>query len=287
MSDALALRAGAERLAAPLPALLAQAEHLATTVILGDHGRRRAGLGDTFWQYRPAQPHDEARLIDWRRSARSDTAFIQDKEWQIAQSVILWVDRAASMSFTSGDETKAHRASILALSLAILLLRGGERVGLTGLRLPPKRGEAQALHLAELLAEQSTDDYGSPDAEGMLPHSRALFVSDFMGDIAGVEDAMLRAADRGIGGAILQVLDPQEEDFPFDGRTVFQSMGGSLTHETQKAGDLKGRYLERLAERKDRLAHLARVAGWQFHTHHTGQSAASALLWLYGAMERK
>ena len=287
MSDALALRAGAERLAAPLPALLAQAEHLATTVILGDHGRRRAGLGDTFWQYRPAQPHDEARLIDWRRSARSDTAFIQDKEWQIAQSVILWVDRAASMSFTSGDENKAHRASVLALSLAILLLRGGERVGLTGLRLPPKRGEAQALHLAELLAEQSTDDYGSPDTDGMLPHSRALFVSDFMGDIAGVENAMLRAADRGIGGAILQVLDPQEEAFPFDGRTVFQSMGGSLTHETQKAGDLKERYLERLAERKDRLAHLARVAGWQFHTHHTGQSAASALLWLYGAMERK
>ena len=287
MSDALALRAGAERLAAPLPALLAQAEHLATTVILGDHGRRRAGLGDTFWQYRPAQPHDEARLIDWRRSARSDTAFIQDKEWQIAQSVILWVDRAASMSFTSGDETKGYRASVLALSLAILLLRGGERVGLTGLRLPPKRGEAQALHLAELLAEQSTDDYGSPDTDGMLPHSRALFVSDFMGDIAGVEDAMLRAADRGIDGAILQVLDPQEEAFPFDGRTVFQSMGGSLTHETQKAGDLKDRYLERLAERKDRLAHLARVAGWQFHTHHTGQSAASALLWLYGAMERK
>jgi uncharacterized protein (DUF58 family) len=287
VSDALALRAGAERLAAPLPALLAQAEHLATTVILGDHGRRRAGLGDTFWQYRPAQPHDEARLIDWRRSARSDTAFIQDKEWQIAQSVILWVDRAASMSFTSGEEIKGHRASVLALSLAILLLRGGERVGLTGLRLPPKRGEAQALHLAELLAEQSTDDYGSPDTDGMLPHSRALFVSDFMGDIAGVEDAMLRAADRGIGGAIFQVLDPQEEAFPFDGRTVFQSMGGSLTHETQKAGDLKERYLERLAERKDRLAHLARVAGWQFHTHHTGQSAASALLWLYGAMERK
>ncbi|MEY2961491.1 MAG: hypothetical protein RLZ60_1321, partial [Pseudomonadota bacterium] len=124
-------------------------------------------------------------------------------------------------------------------------------------------------------------------SDGMLPHSRALFVSDFMGDIAGVEDAMLRAADRGIGGAILQVLDPQEEAFPFDGRTVFQSMGGSLTHETQKAGDLKERYLERLAARKDRLAHLARVAGWQFHTHHTGQSAASALLWLYGAMERR
>src|SRR5690606_24154562 len=77
------LRAQAEALAAPLPVLLAEAEHLASTVLLGDHGRRRAGQGDTFWQYRPAMPGDEMRNIDWRRSGRADAAFIQDKEWQI------------------------------------------------------------------------------------------------------------------------------------------------------------------------------------------------------------
>ncbi|MDX8351591.1 DUF58 domain-containing protein [Cognatiyoonia sp. IB215182] len=287
MTEPLALRSQAETLAAPLPALLAEAEHLASTVLLGDHGRRRAGTGDTFWQYRPAQPHDEARSIDWRRSARSDSNFVQDKEWQIAQSIILWVDQAASMSFASDNHpTKGTRARTLALALAILLIRGGERVGLTGVRLPPRRGEVQIMRMAELLSEDHQTDYGAPEAQGMLAHSRALFVSDFLGDIGPVEDALLRAADRDVRGTLLQVLDPQEEAFPFDGRTIFQSMTGALQHETLKAGDLKQRYLDRLAERKDRLAHLARITGWQFSTHHTGESATNALLWLYGAMER-
>lgn len=287
MTQPLALRSQAETLAAPLPALLAEAEHLASAVLLGDHGRRRAGVGDTFWQYRPAQPHDEARTIDWRRSARSDSNFVQDKEWQIAQSIILWVDQAASMSFASDNHpTKAERARTLALAMAILLIRGGERVGLTGLRLPPRRGEAQLMQMAQLLSENDEIDYGAPEAQGMLPHSRALFVSDFLGDLQPVEDALLRAADRDVRGTLLQVLDPQEEAFPFDGRTIFQSMTGAIEHETLKAGDLKQRYLDRLAQRKDRLAHLARTTGWQFSTHHTGESATNALLWLYGAMER-
>lgn len=289
MTDApLLLRSGAEALAAPLPPLLAEAEHLATTVLVGEHGRRRAGLGDTFWQFRPAQYHDERRFIDWRRSARSDTEFVQDKEWQIAQSVQVWVDQSASMSFTSlkDGSSKADRARVLTLALSLLLLRGGERVGLTGDLLPPRRGEAQAMQMAQLLSEDHADDFGTPVADGMLHHSRALFVSDFLGDIGAVEAALAQAADRDIRGALLQVLDPAEEAFPFDGRTIFESMTGTMRHETLKARDLRDRYLERLAERKDRLATLARAAGWQFHTHHTGDSASAALLWLYAAMER-
>ena len=283
-----ALRSEAEGLASNLPPLLAEAEHLASTVLLGDHGRRRAGTGDTFWQYRPAQPGDSARSIDWRRSARSDSNFVQDKEWQIAQSILLWVDQAASMSFTSDAKlaSKAHRARTLALACTILLIRGGERVGLTGLRLPPKRGEQQLARMAALLSEDEAKDFGAPEAQGMLPHSRAVFISDFLGDLEPTRAALLKAADRGVRGALLQVLDPQEEAFPFDGRTIFQSMTGAVEHETLKAGDLKARYLDRLAERKEALSELARVTGWQFQTHHTNMAPNTALLWLYGALER-
>jgi len=189
MNQPLALRAEAESLAGPLPTLLAGAEHLANAVLLGEHGRKRAGVGDTFWQYRPAQHHDTARSIDWRRSARSDANFVQDKEWQIAQSIVLWVDQAAAMRFRSS------------------------------------------------LSEDSAQDFGAPDTHGMLPHGRAVFVSDFLGDIDAVEATLLR-------------------------------------------------YLERLAERKDRLQHIARTAGWQFTTHHTDAPATDALLWLYSALER-
>jgi len=88
-STPAALRHRAEAHASGYPPLMAEAEHLAATVMLGEHGRRRAGMGDEFWQYRPAQPGDALRQIDWRRSARSDAHFVRQKEWQAAQSVML------------------------------------------------------------------------------------------------------------------------------------------------------------------------------------------------------
>lgn len=288
MSIARSLRSRAENLGQALPPLLAAAEHLAATVTLGDHGRRRAGMGDEFWQYRPAHAGDSARMIDWRRSARSDAHFVREREWQAAQSVTLWVDPSQSMDFT-GDKSrpsKAARAQLLAMALAVLLLRGGERVGLAGDAMPPRSGRAQLDRLVRALeAEDGAADYGVPETAGMVAHGRAVFLSDFLGDMVGVEAALGRASDRGLCGALVQVLDPAEENFPFDGRTIFESMGGTLRHETLRAGDLRGRYLVRLAERKERLVTLARASGWHYHCHHTGQGAQAALLWLYRALE--
>jgi uncharacterized protein (DUF58 family) len=245
-------------------------------------------LGDEFWQYRPAVAGDGARLIDWRRSGRGDQHFVREREWQAAQSVALWVDTSRSMTFT-GDrrrEPKAARARLLALALAVLLVRGGERVGLTGDAAPPRGGRAHLMRIAAALADEGRDDYGAPDLTGLVPHGRAVFVSDFLGDPEQVETAIAHAADRGVKGALVQVLDPAEEEFPFDGRTIFESMGGGLRHETLRAGDLRARYLDRLAGRKARLATLAARAGWHFHCHHTGGGAQPALLWLYRALDR-
>ena len=287
MNQSAALRARAEAEAARLPPLLARAEHLAGTVLLGEHGRRRSGLGDDFWQFRPVQPGDARRHIDWRRSGRSDMEFVKQHEWQIAQSVMIWVDNAASMRFASDARfpEKSDRARLLALAMAILLNRAGERVGLTGHALPPRRGATQIMRLTEALTAEGEADYGTPDLSGLMSHGRALFVSDFMGDIGATQAALTSAADRGVGGLLLQILDPAEESFPYRGRTIFESIGGSLTHETLKASELRERYLERLAARKDTLRGLARSTGWRYHCHHTGNGAQSALLWLFSAMK--
>ena len=288
MTEPAALRQRAETEAARLPPLLARAEYLAGTVLLGDHGRRRSGLGDDFWQYRPVQPGDPRRWIDWRRSARSDDRFVREREWQIAQSVMLWVDQSASMRFTSDKNIveKGERARLLALATAILLIRGGERVGLTGTLLPPRRGGNQVLRLAEFFSRDDAADYGVPEHRAMIPNARALFVSDFLGDVSEVKLALTKAADRGVRGVLLQVLDPTEEAFPFQGRTIFESIGGTLAHETLKAGGLKTRYQQRLHERKAELTHLCHATGWQFQTHHTDASAQSALLYIYRALDR-
>ncbi|HHB81131.1 MAG TPA: DUF58 domain-containing protein [Aliiroseovarius sp.] len=283
------LRREAEAIGAAFPALLADASQLAATVVLGEHGRRQAGMGDEFWQFRPAQPTDSRRRIDWRRSARADSHFVRQTEWQAAQSVLLWVDEGLSMRFTGHKDRpeKATRARLLGRAAAILLIRAGERVGLAKLADRPQTGETQLIRLAEALTTlEGEEDHGAPRARTMPAGSRALFVSDFLGDLAPIERALMQAADRGVGGALCQVLDPVEEAFPFDGRTIFESVSGKVSHETLKASGLRDRYLERLAERKAQLAALARETGWQYSCHHTDEPAQAALLWIYGALER-
>lgn len=281
------LRPGAEGLAAHLPPLLAEARHLAAALILGAHGRRRAGAGDEFWQYRAATTGDEARRIDWRRSARSDQHFLREQEWQAAQTVMLWADRSPAMRFASGPGVphKAARAALLALALAIVLERGGERIGLAGL-VPPQAGPVQLDRIAAALEGEAPAalPIGTATASAFPAGARAVFLSDFLAPPEPLAEAVHAAADRGVQGALVQILDPAEEDFPFAGRTLFESMTGVDRHETKEAGGLRARYLDRLAARRDLLQALARETGWAFLTHRTDAAPLPVLLWLYAVI---
>lgn len=280
------LRQDAEEVAAGFPALMAAADQLAATISLGAHGRRRAGPGDEFWQYRPAAPGDPMRSIDWRRSARADAHFVRQMEWQNLQAVHLWVDRAASMRYRGDKDLpqKGERARILGLAAAILLAKAGESVGLMEDPQPPKHGRGQITKMALRLVETGADDYGVPPNKEMARGNRALLISDFLGDWDKVIEALSRAADQRVQGCLVQVLDPSEESFPFDGRTIFESMGGGVSFETRRAKALRDDYLDRLATRKDQLEQLARRTGWMYLCHHTDQSAQSALMWIHNAI---
>ena len=283
------LRSRSETVAGSLPALLADAQHLAATILLGEHGRKRHGMGDEFWQYRSAEAGDSLRAIDWRRSARADGLYVRQTEWKAAQSVMIGVDDGQSMGYSGAKArpSKLRRAQTLAMALAILAVRGGERVGLTHLAEPPRGGEAQLMRIAAaLMEERETADYGAPSPQVLPAGSRAVFLSDFLGALVPLEQAIGQAADRGVKGALVQVLDPDEERFPFDGRTVFESMAGGLRFETLKAGGLRAAYLRRLAARKAQLQQMAARTGWRYHCHHTSEAAEPSLLWLYRALEK-
>lgn len=284
------MRQAAQEQAALLPPLLVEAHKLAASVVMGTHGRRQAGQGEEFWQFRSAQPGDAWRSIDWRRSARSDSHFIRQQEWQAAQSVLLWLDGAQSMSF-SGDKlrpTKGARANLLGLAIVILLVRAGERVGLIEDMDPPRSGETQIDRIvAQIGARNATNDYGTPADRVFAKGSRAVFLSDFLGDWDKVNRTLEHAADRGVRGALVQVLDPIEEAFPFDGRTEFHSMTGAVRFETLRARGLKAAYLEQLAARKDALQTICQKTGWQYVCHHTSDAVQPTLMWLYAALQER
>jgi uncharacterized protein (DUF58 family) len=285
---ALELRDRAGVLAGRLSPLLADARRLAATVLLGEHGRRQAGPGSEFWQYRTAMPGDQAQRIDWRRSGRSDTHYIREREWQAAQTVSFWIDPGKNMSFTSNPKSlvsKHDRAALLGLALAVVLEESGERIGLAGR--PAGIGAQQVMRIAEALIEPASDDYAAPQLDRAPARSMAVLISDFFAPIEPLIHQVGQAADRGVRGTLVQINDPAEENFPFKGRTLFQSVGGGMLYEVQKALTLKVDYKRRLAERRDALSTLAKSTGWQFLTHHTDQPAQAALLWLYGAIGRQ
>lgn len=286
------LRRDAEKVGGALPPLLAEAEHLAASVAMGFHGRRRAGQGENFWQYRQAVPGDPRSSVDWRRSGKSDQQFIREMEWEAAQTVHLWVDDALSMDYRDSDDVRARskfeRAALLALALAILLVKAGERVSLVGTdAAQPRAGRTQLNRMALALggaAREDRPDYGAPPADRMVHGGRAVFFSDFLGDPEALKPALAHAADQGVRGSFVQVLDESEESFPFDGRMIFESMGGGSEFETQRARALRDAYAERLAARRDLIRGMARHLGWRVLFHRTSDSPRQALLWLYMAV---
>ncbi len=274
MTKAQGIHQNARSVADATGDLLLQADLLAKAMVVGDHARREPGIGDHFWQYRPFENGiDLPRDIDHRRSAKQDQDFVRQLEWKAPQILHLWVDAGASMQFCSTGYAEKHtRASVMALALAIAAERVGESVGLCDGNLPPARGRGQIFRLAESLSAVIEKDYVSASASDFATGSSAIIASDFFADMQKTEYTLSRASDQGVRGILLQVLDPSELSFPFQGRTIFQSVLGSVEHNTLWADDLRRPYLARLAALQERLKDLASMAGWSYVCYDGTQS---------------
>lgn len=273
----------AQQLAARLPPLLLAAERIATTVTGGSHGRRRSGMGETFWQFRRTQAGDPVSSIDWRQSARSQGLFVRETEWSAAQSVGMWRDGSESMAWRSSTQLpeKRDRAELLLLALGALVLRGGEKVALVSGGLPAASGTGALPRLAAALLA----DMSPLPAHTHLPrHAEIVLLSDFLMPLTDIHGALRALAAAGLNGHLVQVLDPAEESLPFSGRIRFSGCEGEGDMLVRRAEDVRAAYAQRLAAHRDGLAALCRVLGWSFAVHHTDQPPQTALLALHARL---
>lgn len=287
MPEQLAVRRQqAEQLAATLPPLLVAAERVAAIVAQGVHGRRRVGIGETFWQYRRYQPGDETSRIDWRQSARSSHVFIRENEWEAAESVWLWCDSSASMAYRSSlaPTAKADRAALLTLALAVLLVRGGEHIALLGVDERPASGAAALGQMLARIDRLRSSGASLPPAEALPRHAQVVLIGDFLSPLGQVDALVKHYVGGGVKGHVLQINDPAEETLPFTGRTRFEGFEGEGETLIGRPESLRAAYADRFAAHRDGLAGLFRAAGWNFSIHHTDQPAQAALLALYTAM---
>jgi len=290
-STTLLARHRAEDLASALPPLLVAAERVAATVAQGVHGRRRVGLGETFWQFRRYQPGDAPSMIDWRQSAKTQPVYVRENEWEAAQSVWLWRDRSASMDFRSvpGLPTKRERADLLTLATAVLLARGGERVALLNSGQRPDHGRSAVDRLARRMTDPR--DAAAPEplprVEPLPRHAQVVLFGDLLSPLADIHAAVVGLTGRGLRGHLVQILDPAEETLPYDGRVAFEGFEGETGLLVPRVEAVRDAYRERLQAQRDGLSALARTAGWSFATHRTDRPPQTALLGLWGALAQE
>jgi uncharacterized protein (DUF58 family) len=285
------LRERAEEAAARLPPLLIAAERVAVTVAQGVHGRRRVGQGETFWQFRQYQAGDAATAIDWRKSAKSQRLYVRETEWEAAQSVWLWRDASASMNYSSAIylpgadwPTKRDRAELLLVALASLLVRGGERLSLLGSGFAPMRGRVALSRLAEIVGRDRSQTPSLPAFEALPRAAQLVLFGDFLAPLEMVNATIARFAASGLAGHLMQIVDPAEEDLPFDGRVRFAGVEERDEVVISRVESIRGDYAERFRRHREGLAAIAANFGWSCGTHRTDRRPELALLALYGAL---
>lgn len=240
------------------PVLLARISDLpllARTVVDGFmhglHRSARKGLSLDFAEHRQYQPGDDLRRIDWKAYARTDRFYVKEYEADTNAGVLFALDVSGSMDYASGAVNKFAYARMLVAALAWLTQRQGDRVGLATFSdrlmemIPPSTRHLQMLFHALGRAK--------PTGEGKLPLAidRVADVATRPGIVVLVTDcydeptALGRSVDvlraRGHDVLLFHVLDPAEEDFPFESAAVFED-GESGLRLPLRPEDLKDRY---------------------------------------------
>lgn len=278
----IALEEQAHDVVGRLPDLLMEASHIAATVAHGIHGRRRAGPGETFWQFRQYQNTDPATLIDWRRTASSTHVYVREREWEAAHTIYLWPDLSPSMSFKShlSQTTKRDRAVVLMLAACEILVRGGERAALLELTNPSANRRTMS-RLAETLSANAETDLltcGLPPRTTLPRFSTVLLFSDFLNPPQDLAERLRALAGSGVNGHLVQVMDPAEETLPYEGRAEFIGPGGAERWIADRAESLRSDYQARLARHRAEITEIAGRLGWTFTVHHTDRPASEPLL---------
>jgi uncharacterized protein (DUF58 family) len=278
--------AGASRaLAASMPRLILEARRVAATVIHGLHGRRRAGSGENFWQYRRFVSGEAASRVDWRRSARDDHLYVREQEWEAAHTVWIWPDRSPSMAFVSNlaEATKLERSLVIAMALAEVLVEGGERIGIPGL-LRPTASRNVVEKIAQAIVHDPSERTSLPPTFSPSPLAETIVLSDLWSPVGRVREMIAQLSASGAPGHVVQIVDPAEETFPYSGRIEFVEPEGGETITAGRAETWRADYVARIEQHRAEIRAETDRLGWSFIIHRTDRPASELLLTLQGQL---
>lgn len=287
MPSFIKLREQAEQAVTTLPNILIHAEKLADSILHGEHTRRKAGTGEKFWQYREYVEGDRPQDIDWRQSAKTDQVFIKQKEWQITRKTFFWCNISGSMAFQSKTASflKQDYARILTLSLAILLRKNKEQIGIYG---QPQSGRSEKMieTIGHALFEKQRYDLPADNISALPKDAYFIGIGDFLNPYEDIEKSLDRVAQRTENALIIQILDPAELSLPFEGRVEFSDHDHNNKNLVNSVQTIRTQYQDRIQKHCKSIEKLCTSKGWSYYQCITDQSPELALHNIYTILEQ-
>ena len=266
----------------------------------GDYRTMLRGVGVDVADLREYVPGDDVRHIDWNVTARTDVAhvrtYLEDREL----TAWLLLDRSPSMGFGPSERQKETVLIEVAVALARVLTRGGNRVGailynnVIERTIPPRNGRIQVLRLAHELLRPPSAASGSTDLTQLIEagasvarrRSLVFVISDFISK-PGWERSMNRLTERHEVIAI-RLVDPRELELPDAGWLVVEDVEtGELLSVDTSDPEFRRRFADAAAARQAEIRELTRQAGTPLYDISTEDDLVRALVRMVESRRRQ
>ncbi len=232
---------------------------------VGSHRSPLKGFSTEFAHHRQYSPGDPIRSIDWRVFGRTEKYFTKLYEAETNYDCHILIDSSASMSYGSGKVSKLEYAKFLAASIAYLVLKQRDSVGLSVFDsevrsyMPPRSSMSVILEIDRMLRvtkpiPKTTIAKQLHDIAMMMKRrSFVVLISDLFSDVDDIMAGLDHIKFDGHNVVVIQTLDPYELEFPFKGTWRFEGLEGEepLTTQTDR---MKESYLADLNKYLDDLS---------------------------------
>jgi uncharacterized protein (DUF58 family) len=265
---------------AKISSLELRAKAIVEGLMSGSHRSPYQGISVEFAQHRPYVAGDDIRHVDWKVLGRADKVYLKQYQQETNLQLILVVDASESMGFGSIDVggqtwTKYDAATSIAASLGYLAVHQADAVGLAifdqvmSRYFKPSNAPTQwKLIINELqhVPRWNQTHIGKvldQIAEKVHHRSVVVLLSDCFDNLADIKSGLRHLRYKKHEVILMQVMDPQELDFPFDDVTKFKGLEGMGELLTEPRALRQG-YLDQLQSFTDDLKKLCRGMGIDF-----------------------
>ena len=216
--------------------LTLQARWVVEGIMAGVHRSRSKGFSVEFEEHREYSPGDEIRRIDWKALGKFDRYFIKEYEDETNLRAHLLLDASASMDYASDGITKFAYGSILAASLAYLILRQQDAAGLVTFSsridsfIPPKASRGYFFEIVRALesrapkGETAIGKILEEVASKLTRRGLVVLISDLLDEPEEILKGLRLFRFKGNDVIVFHLLDKAELELPFEGNLLFEDI---------------------------------------------------------------